>query len=516
MRKVIIDMFCTNCGNKLEDSALFCTSCGAPRENTQKKATPTQNTQNNAPTESTITTKPPKKSKKKIFVILGACIVLLLAGGVTGYFLYQRHIMKQADNVMAYLEDNKYHEALELYEKYIEKAKNTDFEDKISDRLLDISEQTKEEYLSENINYYTAIGRLKNIDDYGIREVDDSISKASRLINKIKTSRESYYEGKDHYAIGEYLDALDNYNLVIKEDKKYYDLARKEIEFIEQEIAEKERNEQIEDIRAQALSDAADYADWSYYEEAIEVLEQGLSLIPGDAQLTNQLDIYYNYLIMSTQVPSFTSDKFEYTYKENNIDIMTVSIEVPILEGDLPGYDIINQTFQEIKEGYINAMDETAEDARYYIYEEYFIPYTYDVAYTALYNNNGILCIVMEGYVFTGGAHGYPIRSALTFNLITGDYLWLDDLLMVDNETFAYYITEEFKLMYNEAPEEYWEDAISIVENDSYNMYNYNFYITEDCLAIYYYPYDLASYARGFVDIIIPYENNEWMFSFLQ
>ena len=133
---------------------------------------------------------------------------------------------------------------------------------------------------------------------------------------------------------------------MIKEDKKYYELAKKEIERIEEEIAERERIEQIEEIRAQALQDAADYANWSYYQEAIEVLEQGLLFIPGDIELTNQLDIYYNLLEMSTRVPGFVHEKFEHTYKENGIDIMTASIEIPVLEGDLPAYEIINQNLE--------------------------------------------------------------------------------------------------------------------------------------------------------------------------
>ena len=510
-------MFCTNCGNKLENSALFCTNCGSPVTNMQN-ITPAQNTQNqnNSPTGSTITAKPPKKSKKKIFVVLSLCIVILLAGGVTGYFLFKMHLTKQADKVMAYLEDEKYDEALELYDKYVEKAKYTDFEDKITEALLGIAEQTKEEYLSEKIDYYSATNRLKEINDYGIKEVDDSISTVSRLINKIKASRENFQDGQDFYNLGEYSYALDYYNLVIKEDKKYYELAKKEIERIEEEIAERERIEQIEEIRAQALQDAADYANWSYYQEAIEVLEQGLLFIPGDIELTNQLDIYYNLLEMSTRVPSFASEKFEHTYKENGIDIMTASIEIPVLEGDLPAYEIINQEFRDIMEGYIGVMDHTAEDARYYVNEEYFIPYSYDVAYTVVYNNNGIICVVLDGYVFTGGAHGYPIRYVLTYDLLSGDYLWLSDLLLIDDQELAYYVLEEFNRMYYEAPGDYWEDAFSIIEGDSYSMNNFNYYITEDCLVIYYFPYDLASYARGFVDIIIPFENNEWMFSFLQ
>ncbi|NLK99738.1 MAG: DUF3298 domain-containing protein [Clostridiales bacterium] len=46
------------------------------------------------------------------------------------------------------------------------------------------------------------------------------------------------------------------------------------------------------------------------------------------------------------------------------------------------------------------------------------------------------------------------------------------------------------------------------------NIDSLNYYISEDSICIYYFPYDLASYARGFVDIIISYKGNEGIFSF--
>ena len=46
----------------------------------------------------------------------------MLGGGIGGYFLYQKHIDKQADAVIAYLDDEEYDNALKIYEKYSGKS----------------------------------------------------------------------------------------------------------------------------------------------------------------------------------------------------------------------------------------------------------------------------------------------------------------------------------------------------------------------------------------------------------
>lgn len=513
-------MFCINCGKKLEDSAMFCVHCGAPVENGQQN-TPTQEIITEQPKKEKVSAKSLKRNKKTIFIVAGIIMVCLLAGGITGYIIYQSHIMKQADNVMSYLSDDEYDEALDLYEKYHGKKK--DFDNKVSESLLNIIIQTKIEYLTEDIDYFTAIDQISFIAEFNIDTVNDSLSEVSTFINKVDISRDNFLEGENLYDNGEYLAAIDRFNLVIKEDVKYYELAQKQIEHIEQEETERQRIQQLNDIRDQALEDAALYVDELNYEEAIHVIEQGLLLIPGDLELTNQLDEITNQLSTYNElketlvkVPSFTSDKYEYTYKENEIDIMNVSIEVPILEGNNPSYETINQTFEYAKEYYINECDKTAEDARLYAYEEYFYIYSYDISPNILYNNNGVLCVALEGYIYTGGAHGYPTRDVYTFDLSTGSIIGLSDLILIEDEELASFITEEFQRMYDEAPEEYWIEAPSTVETDSADLVNFNFYITEDYVCIFYFPYELGSYARGFVEIIIPFENNEWAFSILQ
>lgn len=76
--------------------------------------------------------------------------------------------------------------------------------------------------------------------------------------------------------------------------------------------------------------------------------------------------------------------------------------------------------------------------------------------------------------------------------MTSGTPIGLKDLILVDENEFVYYILEGFQRMYNEAPEEYREESAYIVENDSADIDNFNYYI-----------------AGGFVKIIIPYADNE-------
>jgi hypothetical protein len=69
--------------------------------------------------------------------------------------------------------------------------------------------------------------------------------------------------------------------------------------------------------------------------------------------------------------------------------------------------------------------------------------------------------------------------------------------------------------MYDESPDEYWVEAPDQVRNESPSLDKKNYYLTDEGIVVFYYPYELASYARYFVEILIPYSGNEWMFKFL-
>lgn len=218
----------------------------------------------------------------------------------------------------------------------------------------------------------------------------------------------------------------------------------------------------------------------------------------------------------SVDAEDFTTSTYEQTYMEQDKEILTVSIELPVLTGENPAYEAINQVFEDAKEKYIKSTEQMEDYAREESSQEYFLPHSFGVGYSVAYNNNKILCIVLDGYTYSGGAHGYPLKDVYTFNLSSGLQQKLSYLILADTKLFSSLITDEFQRMYDEAPEEYWEDAPDIVKIDSLDLDNLNYYLTEDSICIYYFPYELGSYARGFVEIVIPYEGNEWMFRFLK
>ncbi len=457
---------------------------------------------------------PTKKGKKKIVIVAVACAVVLLAGAGVGYYMYQNHIMKQADHVMAYLDDGEYDESIDVYEKY--SGKKEAFDDKVFEGLKVRAEQIKEDYSSEKLDYNTALDQIYNLEEYDIKKIDKLVKEIAQYINRINTSREDYKEAKAYYELGDYGYALEKYSLVLKEDDKYYKLAAKDIEQIEQEEADRQKEEKMNDIRDQALWDAESYAYDYDYENAIYAIEQGLAVIPEDQALTDMLTYYKEVQEMVVSVATITSTKYEQIYNEQDKDFMTVSIEIPVLEGDNPAYTWINQELDRLKESYIASSEELAEDARLYASEEFFYPYSYEITYSVQYNDNGVLSFMMDGYIYTGGAHGFPVRDVYTFDLASGTTLSLSDLIATDETIFGTYVTEEFQRMFEETPEEYWPDAPETVQRYSTNFYDMNYYIMKDGINIFFYPYDLGSYARGFVDIFIPYAGNEGMFEFLQ
>lgn len=398
-------MFCSKCGNKLEETSEFCVRCKAP---TSREQLDTSCSGDNPSIIEGIKDEakiPTKRRKRIIPIITGIVALIVLVGGVTSFLLYRKHIDKQVDNIIAYINNREYDEALTNYRKY--RKKNGSFDKKVLTVLSQSVEKIKENYMSYNIDYNYALDELNSLDAFDNTDLDVVIYDCAQWIDRIKISRESF------------------------------------------------------------------------------------------------------------RVIDFDSTLYEHIYTEDDKEIMYVSIEFPILIGDSPSYESINQIIDSLRESYMNEINRMVAEARAYSDEEYFIPNGYEIAYSIQYNNDGMLCILLDGYTYAGGAHGYPLRKPLVFNLAEGSLMNLSDLISADPKAFADIITDEFQRMYNEAPEEYWEEALSIVKENALDMDSLNYYITEDSLYIFYFPYDLGSYARGFVDIVIPYLRNEWMFSFI-
>lgn len=225
------------------------------------------------------------------------------------------------------------------------------------------------------------------------------------------------------------------------------------------------------------------------------------------------LRFYEQMYHMTEQVQEVRDNTNEYTYQEGETDILTVHISVPEIVGELESYQQINEVFQALQDSYIESCAKMAEEVREYARDEFFYTHSLDMGYSVVYNKNGILCILVEGYEYLGGAHGSPYRITYVFDIASGEQLMLENLITLDESEFFTYAAAAFEDLIGQNPEEYWEDAIDTVYNTE--GYQFLYYLTEEGLVLYYYPYELSYYARGFVEVLIPFDGHEEMFGFL-
>lgn len=118
---------------------------------------------------------------------------------------------------------------------------------------------------------------------------------------------------------------------------------------------------------------------------------------------------------------------------------------------------------------------------------------------TVLFNNGRYLTLQINGYVFTGGAHGNHPGVIATFDVLTGKKLgWKD--LVTDEEQVKAIIERQFRKTRSEIFEEGYE----------FNEYfpfalPQGFGLTSEGLYCYYSPYEVTPYAFGTTAFIVPY-----------
>lgn len=109
------------------------------------------------------------------------------------------------------------------------------------------------------------------------------------------------------------------------------------------------------------------------------------------------------------------------------------------------------------------------------------------------YNRNDFLSVTEEQYVYTGGAHGMTLRKTRNIDTLAQKEIELGDLF--SEEGYKETLNRMIRDLRTENPDEYgelWEEPTIKTGQD--------FYLTEDDLVIYYQPYELSYYARGFIE----------------
>lgn len=185
-----------------------------------------------------------------------------------------------------------------------------------------------------------------------------------------------------------------------------------------------------------------------------------------------------------------------YKSKNNYLDINVI---VPQVTGisDKKQEDAINDKIIKWTENWINEVKQVAD--------EYFkdkptplMPYQLYARYK-ITNNSDIISFYIDYYQFSGGAHGITNRIAYNIEKSSGIEMQLKDIFK-DNYNYKDVINKEISRQISKDPDRYFtgKDGFNGIGN------NQNFYIKNNTVVIYFGLYEIAPYASGISEFIIP------------
>jgi hypothetical protein len=119
------------------------------------------------------------------------------------------------------------------------------------------------------------------------------------------------------------------------------------------------------------------------------------------------------------------------------------------------------------------------------------------------YQSNSVLNIEIKHYTYTGGAHGYQGLRSILFDPKTAVFL-NNDKLFKDKNAFKAFAEKEFRRKFK-IPEGNTINATKFLFEEDVFQLPQNIFYTDKGLLLYYNPYEIASYADGPQELLLPY-----------
>lgn len=114
-----------------------------------------------------------------------------------------------------------------------------------------------------------------------------------------------------------------------------------------------------------------------------------------------------------------------------------------------------------------------------------------------------LLTISMSGYdYFEGAAHGMPLKEFFYIDITTGKFYNFKDLFLAGSD-YKTFLDEFIRTKMSEADPEvtmFFPDTFTGITDAPY------FYLNENSIVIYFYPYEIAPYAAGFPEFEVTFE----------
>lgn len=128
--------------------------------------------------------------------------------------------------------------------------------------------------------------------------------------------------------------------------------------------------------------------------------------------------------------------------------------------------------------------------------------------FNVTYNENCALSLYFDRYLFTGGAHGTTERTSDTWELNQNGKRVGMDSLFPENFDYEGFVMGEVVAQIREQMENGGMYFENYEQNVADTFQKENFYLTEYGLTVYFQQYDIAPYAAGIPQFLLPYRKN--------
>lgn len=189
-------------------------------------------------------------------------------------------------------------------------------------------------------------------------------------------------------------------------------------------------------------------------------------------------------------------------------------IEGFTLNGSMPGDEAINVQLQEITDSMIGNAAAVGMDEEEYHEEVYYMEGSVTCEVDLSYYNDRYIGLLWNGYdYYSGAAHGMPYRDFRLYDRETGEEIYLDDILATSEEELNAIVTRMFEERHG--GDEIWEWGLDYISENAgfledHHLKAGDYYLTEKGLVYYFGAYEVASYAEGMPEVLIPYDELEW------
>ena len=192
------------------------------------------------------------------------------------------------------------------------------------------------------------------------------------------------------------------------------------------------------------------------------------------------------------------------------------------LSGSMPGDEEINAQLKEITNAQIqeiiSSMSENIKEAGMDKEENHGKPRMNEGTFKceadlSYYNDRYIGLLWSELDYYMGAAHPMAYTVFRLYDRETGEELYLDDILACSEEEFNAVVTRKLEERYGRYKE--WEGRLEKISEkvgflEDHHLKAGDYYLTDEGLVYYFGAYEVASYAEGMPEVLIPYDELKW------